>query len=72
MIKAFNQKIFNKWNKRFKKLEDIFGKIDEYISIENELRTNKKFLKEIFKYLKVNSDNYIYKNAIKRLIEKAG
>lgn len=68
--KAFNQKIFNKWNKRFKKLEDIFGKIDEYISIENELRTNKRVSKEAFKYFKVNSDNYIQK-CNQRLIEKS-
>lgn len=68
--KAFNKKIFNKWNKRFKKLEDIFGKIDEYISIENELRTNKRVSKEALKYFKVNSDNYIQK-CNQRLIEKS-
>jgi hypothetical protein len=67
--KAFNKKIFNKWNKRFKKLEDIFGKIDEYISIENDLRTNKRVSKEVLKYFKVNSDNYIQK-CNQRLIEK--
>jgi hypothetical protein len=67
--KAFNKKIFNKWNKRFKKLEDIFGKIDEYISIENDLRTNKRVSKEALKYFKVNSDNYIQK-CNQRLIEK--
>lgn len=67
--KSFNKKNFNKWNKRFKKLEDIFGKIDEYISIENDLRTNKRVSKEALKYFKVNSDNYIQK-CNQRLIEK--
>lgn len=40
--KAFDEKIFDKWNKRFKKLEDLFGEIDQYLVLEKELKTNKK------------------------------
>lgn len=38
---AFDEKLFEKWNKRFKKLEDLFGEIDQYIVLENELKLNK-------------------------------
>ena len=40
--KAFADPIFNKWNKRFKKLEDVFGKIDEYWVFEKELKKIKR------------------------------
>ena len=30
---AFNEKLFDKWNKRFKKLEYIFGEIDQNLSL---------------------------------------
>src|SRR4051812_44378615 len=39
---AFDEKLFEKWNKRFKKLEDIFGQIDEYDALEATFKSNKK------------------------------
>jgi hypothetical protein len=67
--KTFKEKLFAKWNKRFKKLEDLFGEIDEYIVLEKELKTNKKITKEVIKYFEVNSTNYITK-CNQRLNEK--
>lgn len=66
---AFDEKLFEKWNKRFKKLEDVFGEIDQYLSIEAELKLNKKVSKEIIKYFTVNASNYIEK-CNQRLREK--
>lgn len=67
--KAFDEKIFLKWNKRFKKLEDLFGGIDEYTMLHTELKTNKKVNKEILKYFSVHSSNYISK-CNQRLLDK--
>lgn len=66
---AFDEKVFAKWNKRFKKLEDLFGEIDEYLVLEKDLKTNKKITKEILKYFSVQSANYIEK-CNQRLEEK--
>lgn len=66
---AFDEKLFGKWNKRFKKLEDLFGEIDQFASLENELKLNKKITKEIVKYFTVNTSNYLDK-CNRRLIEK--
>lgn len=59
--KAFDERIFSKWNKRFKKLEDLFGEIDEYLVLEKDLQSNKKVKKEVLKYFIVNANNYINK-----------
>jgi len=67
--KAFSEKLFDKWNKRFKKLEDIFGEIDQYTALERELRANKEVSKEMLKYFVVSSNNYITK-CNQRLVEK--
>ena len=67
--KAFNETIFDKWNKRFKKLEDLFGEIDQYLVLEKELKTNKKVTNEVLKYFTVNSNNFINK-CNQRLSEK--
>lgn len=66
---AFDEKLFGKWNKRFKKLEDLFGEIDQFATLENELKLNKKITKEIVKYFTVNTSNYLDK-CNRRLIEK--
>lgn len=44
--KAFDEKLFSKWNKRFKKLEDLFGELDQFIVLENQLKKTKKFQKK--------------------------
>jgi len=66
---AFDEKLFGKWNKRFKKLEDLFGEIDQYAAFENELKLNKKITKEIVKYFTINTANYLEK-CNRRLVEK--
>lgn len=66
---AFDEKLFEKWNKRFKKLEDLFGEIDQYLTIESELKRNKKIPKEVVKYFAINAINYIEK-CNQRLREK--
>lgn len=66
---AFDEKLFAKWNKRFKKLEDLFGEIDQYSVLEKELRVNKKVTNGALKYFAVNSNNFITK-CNQRLLEK--
>ena len=58
---AFDEKLFGKWNKRFKKLEDLFGEIDQYATLENELKLNKKITKEVVKYFTIHAANYLEK-----------
>ncbi len=48
---AFDEKIFSKWNNRFKKLEDELGQMDYYIEFEKEFKTKKKIPKEISIFL---------------------
>lgn len=67
--KAFDEKLFDKWNKRFKKLEDVFGEIEQYTTLENQLKINKKVTKEFLKYFTVNSNNFLLK-CNQRLQEK--
>jgi hypothetical protein len=67
--KAFDEKLFNKWNNRFKKLEDVFGEIEQYQTLETQLKQNKKVNKEILKYFAVNVNNYAVK-CNQRLQEK--
>lgn len=59
--KAFDERLFSKWNKRFKKLEDLFGEIDQFIVLESELKLNKHISKETLKFFIVNSTNLIDK-----------
>lgn len=47
---AFDEKIFSKWNKRFKKLEDALGQIDYVFVFEREFKINKKISKEVVSY----------------------
>jgi len=58
---AFDEKVFEKWNKRFKKLEDLFGEIDEYAALEAEFKTNKKIPGEVIKYFTLHKENYLEK-----------
>jgi len=59
--KAFDERLFSKWNKRFKKLEYLFGEIDQFIVLESELKLNKHISKETLKFFIVNSTNLIEK-----------
>lgn len=67
--KAFDEKLFDKWNKRFKKMEDLFGEIDAYVVYEKEFKKNKKIPADALKYFTVNSTELIEK-CNQRLIEK--
>lgn len=67
--KAYNEKLFTKWNKRFKKLEDLFGEMDQFLTLETEFKSNKKITKEALKYFSVNASNVIEK-CNQRLLEK--
>ena len=58
---AFDEKLFEKWNKRFKKLEDVLGQIDEYDALEKTFKANKKVSKEVIKYYTVHKENYLEK-----------
>ncbi len=58
---AFDEKVFDKWNKRFKKLEDLFGEIDEYAALEAQFKTNKKIPKEVIRYFTLHKENYLEK-----------
>lgn len=59
--KAFDEKVFGKWNKRFKKLEDLLGEIDEYAALEAEFKANKKIPAEVIKYFTLHKENYLEK-----------
>ncbi|MBC7695927.1 MAG: hypothetical protein H7141_10840 [Burkholderiales bacterium] len=52
--KAFDEAIFDKWNSRFKKLEDLLGEIDKYDEMEKEFKANKIISPEVVKYFSVN------------------
>jgi hypothetical protein len=67
--KAFDEKLFTKWNKRFKKLEDLFGEMDHFLTLEAEFKSNKKITKEALKYFSVNASNVMEK-CNQRLHEK--
>lgn len=67
--KAFDEKLFEKWNSRFKKMEDLFGEMDHYIVLEREFKKNKKVPVEALKYFKVNAGKYAEK-CNQRLQEK--
>lgn len=57
--KAFDEKVFVKWNNRFKKLEDLLGEVDKYDALEKELKANKKVSPEVLKYFSVHANKYI-------------
>lgn len=59
--KAFDEKVFDKWNKRFKKLEDLLGEIDEYAALEAEFKANKKIPAEVIKYFTLHKENCLEK-----------
>jgi hypothetical protein len=59
--KAFDEKLFDKWNSRFKKLEDLLGEIDKYDALEDELKSNKKVSSQVVKYFHVNAANHAEK-----------
>jgi hypothetical protein len=67
--KAFDEKLFAKWNNRFKKLEDLFGEIDAYMVYEKEFKKNKKIPADALKYFTINSAEFIVK-CNQRLQEK--
>ena len=48
---TFDEKIFGKWDNRFKKLEDELGQMDYYVEFEKEFKANKKIPKEISTFL---------------------
>ncbi len=48
--KAFEEKLFIKWLKRFKALEDELGALDYFVAYENEFKINKKISKDIKSY----------------------
>jgi hypothetical protein len=66
---AFDENLFTKWNKRFKKLEDILGEIDKFSAFEKEFKPNKKISSQVVNYFKVNTDKNV-KRLNSRLEEK--
>jgi hypothetical protein len=58
---AFNESLFTKWNKRFKKLEDLFGAIDQFTLFEKEFKANKKISRDILSYFQINTGKYAAK-----------
>lgn len=45
--KAYDEKLFSKWNKRFKKMEDALGTIDYFVAFDKEFKANKNISSEI-------------------------
>lgn len=66
---AFDEKLFTKWHKRFKKLEDNFGKIDYYFWLQNEFKSNKQVSKEVVLGFTDKFNKLLEKNN-NRLLEK--
>lgn len=67
--KAFDEKVFDKWNKRFKKLEDLFGEVDEYAALETQFKANKKIPREVIRYFTVRKESALEK-CNRRLLAK--
>lgn len=67
--KSFDEKLFSKWHKRFKKMEDVFGEIDYYLWIEQEFKINKKINTVIISKVTDKANKCIEK-CNKRLTEK--
>lgn len=66
---AFDEKIFAKWHKRFKKMEDVFGEIDYYLVLEKEFKANKKIDKATVAYFAEKGKKQLEK-CDSRLLEK--
>lgn len=67
--RAFAEKLFGKWSKRFKKLEDVFGRIDDCLALEREFKANKKINKELVNQFAIAGSKYLEK-CNKRLLDK--
>lgn len=48
--KTYKEKLFIKWQKRFKLLEDELGALDYFVAFNSEFKSNKKIPKEIKTY----------------------
>lgn len=53
--KAFDEKLFAKWNARFKKLEDELGALDYFMVYEKEFKNNKQVSVKVLKYFNASS-----------------
>lgn len=53
--KAFDEKLFSKWNARFKKLEDELGALDYFMVYEKEFKQNKQVSAKVLKHISDNS-----------------
>jgi len=67
--RAFDEKLFAKWHKRFKKMEDAFGEIDYYLWLEKEFKSNKKINAAIITKVNAKGIKCIAK-CNERLLEK--
>lgn len=67
--RAFAEKLFGKWCKRFKKLEDIFGRIDDSLALHKEFNANKKINKELVNQFSISAEKYLQK-CNQRLVSK--
>lgn len=68
--RAFDEKLFSKWHKNFKKLEDVFGEIDYYNWLQNDFKTNKKIEEDVVLFFAERSKKVLEKND-NRLLKKA-
>ncbi len=59
--KSFEDKVYKKWNKRFKKLEDFLGQIDYPSEFEKEFSMNKKVSKKIIQVLNSETKKQVEK-----------
>lgn len=66
--KAFNEKLFSKWYKRYKRLEDIFGKIDDHFVIMSKVNEGKNVPVTLLSYLSKQTD--ILLNDCNRLLNR--
>lgn len=66
---AFDEKLFSKWNKGFKKLEDGLGQVDHFLGLDQEFKNNKKINKEIESRFANNATKWLAK-CNKRLSKK--
>lgn len=67
--RAFDEKLFGKWCKRFKKLEDLFGRIDDFLALEKEFKANKKVNVQLAQQFSLSAEKYLIK-CNQRLVEK--
>lgn len=67
--RAFDEKLFSKWHKRFKKMEDVFGEIDYCNWLQNEFKSNKKIERDVISGLAERQRKLLEKND-SRLLKK--